>query len=271
MTGTSGRSDTDKPSLRHWLWRPLPRPGARLLLLCFPYAGGSPSAFHRWAEVLPAEVELLAVRLPGRHTRIGEQPYDDWDELLLRLDRIVSAAVDRPLVLFGHSLGAMMAYELTRRLVAGAENGVRDRAKVVPHRLLLAGCRAPDVPLLLPAIHRLPDEEFARNLPLVADTPPEVLADHRMMQLVRPLLRADLTLAETWPPVAPTPVPVPATVFVGRDDPVAPPWSTRRWCRFVGPLTIQVLDGDHFFFRSSDGAFLELLAAELAAILKVLG
>jgi medium-chain acyl-[acyl-carrier-protein] hydrolase len=248
-------------NVERWLWRPLPRPGARLLLLCFPHAGGGPSAFHRWAEMLPAGVELLAVRLPGRHTRIGERPYDDWDELLHRLGGVVSAAIDRPFALFGHSLGAMMAYELTRRLTVGA----------APHRLLLAGCRAPDVPLLLPAIHRLPDEEFTSTLSLVAGTPPEVLADRRMMRLVRPLMRADLTLAETWPPVAPTPVPVPATVFAGRDDTVAPPWSTRRWSRFVGPLTIHVLAGDHFFVSSGDGTFLELLAAELAAALTEVG
>jgi surfactin synthase thioesterase subunit len=242
-----------------------------LLLLCFPYAGGGPSVFHGWAELLPAEVELLAVHLPGRHTRIGEQPYHDWHELLLQLEKTVGAAVDRPLVLFGHSLGAMMAYELTRRLVGGAEDGVRNRTEILPHRLLLAGCRAPDVPLMLPAIHHLPDEEFTRHLPPVVDIPPEVLADHRMMQLMRPLLRSDLTLAETWPPVAATSVSIPATLFAGRDDLVAPPWSMRRWCRFVGPLTIHVLDGDHFSFQSANSAFVKLLTAELAAIVKILG
>ncbi len=206
-------------------------------------------------------MELLAVRLPGRHTRINERPYDNWDELLHRLAPVVSAAVDRPFVLFGHSLGAMMAYELARRL--------SDGAGPAPHRLLLAGCRAPDVPLLLTAIHQLPDEEFTRNLPLVAGTSPEVLADRRMMRLVRPLMRADLTLAETWPPVTPTPVHVPATAFAGRDDPVAPPWSTRRWSRFVGPFSNYVLAGDHGFIRS--GAFLELVAAELTTVLTEIG
>ncbi len=250
-------------SVERWLWRPLPCPGARLLLLCFPCAGGGPSAFHRWAEALPAGVELLAVRLPGRHTRIGERPYDDWDPLLYRLCQVVSAAVDRPFALFGHSLGAMIAYELTRRLVEGAG--------ATPHRLLLAGCRAPDVPLLLPAIHRMPDADFTRNLSLVAGTPPEVLANRRMMTLVRPLMRADLALAETWPPATPTSVPVPAIAFAGRDDTIAPTWSARRWSRFVGSFTIHVLPGDHFFVRSADGAFLELLAAELAVALSEVG
>jgi surfactin synthase thioesterase subunit len=250
-------------TLERWLWRPLPRPGARLLLLCFPYAGGGPPVFHGWAEKLPAGVELLTVRLPGRHTRIGERPYDDWDELLHRLVPVVTAAVDRPFALFGHSLGAMMAYELIRRL--------GDGTGAAPHRLLLAGCRAPDVPLLLPAIHRLPDGEFTRTLSLVAGIAPEVLADRRMMRLVRPLMRADLTLAETWPPVAPTPVRVPATAFAGREDTVAPPWSTRRWSRFVGPFSSYVLGGDHFFVRSGIGALLELLAAELTAVLAEVG
>ncbi len=263
MTGKSGESDADVFRPERWLWRPLPRPGARLLLLCFPHAGGGTSAFHRWVETLPAEVELLAVQLPGRQTRIRERPYDDWDELLHRLGQVVSTVVDRPFALFGHSLGAMMAYELTRRLTAGDNAG--------PHRLLLAGCRAPDVPLLLPAIHRLPDDEFTRNLPLVASTPPEVLADRRIMRLVRPLMRADLTLAETWPPIAPTRVHVPATAFAGRDDTVAPPWSMHRWSRFLGPLTVHVLAGDHFFPRSGNSAFLELVAAELTAALTEVG
>ncbi len=256
-----GGNDLARVDSQSWLWRPQPRPDARLLLLCFPHAGGGPTTFHRWAEVLPAEVELLAVRLPGRHTRIGERPHHDWDELLHRLSRVVCAVVDRPFALFGHSLGAMIAYELTRRLGAGA----------APHRLLLAGCRAPDVPPLLPAIHRLPDEEFTRNLCLVAGTQPEVLADRRMMRLVRPLMRADLTLAETWPPIAPTPVPVPATAFAGRDDSIAPPWSTRRWSRFVGELTIHVLTGGHFFVHSGGTAFLALLAAELTSVLSEIG
>ncbi|MGH3767403.1 MAG: thioesterase II family protein [Pseudonocardiaceae bacterium] len=263
MIGKSGESDSQMLRAERWLWRPLPRPAARLLMLCFPHAGGGPSDFHRWVDMLPAGVELLAMQLPGRQTRISERPYDNWDELLPLLGRVVNAAVDRPFVLFGHSLGAMMAYELTGRLSAGAGPA--------PHRLLLAGCRAPDVPLLLPAIHRLPDDEFTRHLSLVASTPPEVLANRRMMRFVRPLMRADLTLAETWPPVAPTPVQVPATAFAGRDDRVAPPWSMRRWSRFVGPFTIHVLAGDHFFVHSGDGAFLELLASELTAALAEVG
>lgn len=232
-------------------------------LLCFPHAGGGPSVFHGWAERLPADVELLAVRLPGRHTRIGERPVDDWAELLARLRHLVRVAVDRPFALFGHSMGAMVAYELTRELLGSAGPA--------PHRLLLAGCRAPDVPLLVPAVHRMPDEEFTRNLPLVAGIPAPVLADPRMMRLVRPLLRADLTLAETWPPLAPTTVPTTTTVLAGRDDPVAPPWSTRRWSRFVGPITVHVLDGDHFFVRCQADALLGLLASELTAALAETG
>jgi len=202
-------------------------------------------------------VELIAARLPGRHSRTGEPPCDDWDELLSLLSGAVGAIADRPFVLFGHSLGAMIAYELTRVLEQGAG--------AVPARLLLAGCRAPSVPLLLPAIHKLPDEEFAASLPLVADISPEILADQRIMLFMRPVLRADLALAETWPSAAPSRVRVPATAFVGREDSVAPPWSMRSWSRFVESFAIHVLPGDHFFVHARGARFLELLTAELTA------
>jgi len=206
--------------------------------------------------VLPPEVELLAVRLPGRHSRLGEAPCADWAELLTQVGEVVDELADRPFAVFGHSLGAMIAYEFARRTSGAA----------VPRWLLLAGCRAPGVPQLVPAIHRLPDEEFTRSLPLVTAMPREILADQRMMRLVLPAMRADLTLAETWPPSAPTRVHLPATVFAGLADPIAPPWSTRGWSQFVGPLTVHVLPGDHFFVHSADGAFLELLATQLAAM-----
>jgi medium-chain acyl-[acyl-carrier-protein] hydrolase len=184
--------------------------------------------------------------------RIGEPPCADWAELLSQVGGVADELADRPFAVFGHSLGAMIAYELARRTADGAG--------AAPCWLLLAGCRAPDVPLLVQAIHRLPDEEFARSLSLVTATPQEVLADRRMMGLVLPLMRADLTLAETWPPAEPTRVRLPATVFVGLQDTFAPPWSARGWSHFAGPLTIHVLPGDHFFIHSVAGSFLEMLA-----------
>jgi len=241
-------------AVERWIWCPDRRPGARLQLLCFPHAGGTPAVFRHWAGELPADVELLAARLPGRQSRLTEPAYRDWVALLAELSAVVATAIDRPFALFGHSLGAMICYELARTLRA-----------VRPARLLLAACRAPDVPSPLPPVHRLPDVELARGLPLVARIPPEVLADPRMMRLVLPTIRADLTLTESWPPTRPTPLGVPATVFVGRADPVAPPSSARGWSRFAAPVRVAVLDGDHFFVHS-DRTFVHHVRAELARL-----
>jgi medium-chain acyl-[acyl-carrier-protein] hydrolase len=241
--------------VEHWLHRVQPRPSAQLRLLCFAHAGGGPAAFRTWAEALPADVELLAVRLPGRDSRLRESAYTDWSALIEELRRALDPVYARPFALFGHSLGAMIAYELTCRLV---------RDGLAPAQLLLAGCRAPHVARLVPALHDLPDAELVTGLQRFAGTPEEVLADRELLALFLPMLRADLELAETWPVSPPRPVPVPLVTFVGADDPMAPPEAVAGWSRYAqaGHTTCR-LPGDHFFLHSARAAFLGLLNTHL--------
>ncbi|GAA3760305.1 thioesterase II family protein [Salinactinospora qingdaonensis] len=241
-----------------WLWRPLPRPEAALRLVCFPHAAGSPLVFRGWSEALPAEVELCAVRLPGRDNRLGETPYDEWRQLLDALETVLAPTLARPYALFGHSMGAMVAYELARRL---AERAARPAV-----RLLVAGCRGPDVPILVPAIHEMGAAEFKANLGRVAGTPAEVVESPRWLKTFEPLLRADLKLAETWPPAAPSPVGIATTGFAGSDDPIAPPWSMRSWKRYADPFVLRVVAGDHFFPHAAR-TLLDPLSDELRAAL----
>ncbi|WP_327191216.1 thioesterase II family protein [Streptomyces xinghaiensis] len=238
-----------------WFHRPAPRPAARLRLVCVPHAGAGAAAYGTWGDRLPADVELVGVRLPGRENRLREPPFRDWPSLTGAFADALDAQVRSPYVLFGHSMGAMLVYET---VVHGTD-------RRPPERVILSGCRAPAVRRALPAIHGLPDERFREELGRLAGTPREVLADQRLMAVLEPMLRADIRLAETWSHRDPPPVPVPVTTFRGADDEVAPAEAVAAW-RTLAPRGIRShrMPGGHFSLHDHAPEFFRLLTRELS-------
>ena len=201
-------------------------------------------------------MELVAIRLPGRESRVREPAIDNWPALLGALGTALQEEVLRPYVLLGHSLGAMIAYEIACRMTARG---------TPPLGLVLIGCRAPHLGPLVPAIHDLPGDEFVQGLGAFAGTPPAVLAEPRLLRLLLPMLRADLALAETWPPGPSLPVEVPLTTYSGRDDPVAPTHAVAAWASYArAGITAHQVDGDHFTLLSRPSRILAHLRGNLA-------
>jgi pyochelin biosynthetic protein PchC len=149
---------------RGWLRTPRPRPEAGLRLVCLPHAGGAASSFRGWAEAVPPGVELVSVQYPGREDRIREEPWTDAVAMAGTLAGLL-AADPRPLVLFGHSLGGTLAYEVARRLPRP------------PVRLVVSARIAPTVPPA-PVFRGETDEELAAELCRLGGTDARVL-DHR--------------------------------------------------------------------------------------------
>src|SRR5689334_10708959 len=131
-----------------WIRRPRPVPDARVRLLCIPHAGGGPAFFARWIAELSPAAEVCLVHLPGRESRFGEPPVDDLDHIAARVATEANELNDRPLALFGHSMGAVLAYEVAQRLLAE------------PVHLFASGSPPPHHPYADPPIAGLPDNEF---------------------------------------------------------------------------------------------------------------
>jgi medium-chain acyl-[acyl-carrier-protein] hydrolase len=238
-----------------WIVAPRPSPAARLRLICFPHAGGSASSFRLWRSLVPPDIDVCPIQLPGRENRLGERPFSRLSSLVEALVDVLEPAPRQPYALFGHSMGALIAFELARALRARG---------TPPLHLLVAGHLPPQTPASTSPIHALPDQEFVNQLRRLNGTPPEVLDHPDLMRLIAPLLRADFSVCETYQYVDAAPLDCPISVFAGRADDGAPPDRMLGWrqhttasCRF------HTLASDHFFVSREAPAVVAGVVADL--------
>jgi medium-chain acyl-[acyl-carrier-protein] hydrolase len=234
--------------------RPVPR---RLRLICLPPAGGGASRYRDWPAHLPDDVEVVSVQLPGRENRFGEPPIDSMDQLIGALLDGLAGYLVPPFALFGHSMGALIAFELVRQL--------RPRG-VAPVHLFVSGCQAPGLPSRSPDWHTLPDREFIATVAELGGIPPELLADRQFLDMMLPTLRSDCALAETYVSRPQAPLSCPVSAFGGLQDQEVFPEDVRAWSRHTtGPFRVHLLPGDHFFINAARLDLLRLLVSELGS------
>ncbi len=249
-----------------WLLLPRPNPAARLRLFCFPYAGGGASIYSPWGGALPPEVEVAAVQLPGRETRISERPIGDLMELTARMSEALAPFMDRPFAFFGHSNGGLMAFELTRLL--------RREGRPGPLLLVASGRPAPQVILEGEDMHSLPEAEFHDSLRRYNGTPEEVLQNAEIMELITPMLRADFALGETYSYTPEPPLEIPLAAYGGMTDDEVPAWSVEAWGEEAADqekFRVVMFPGGHFFINENREMVLAELTNDLRETLKRLG
>ena len=230
------------------------QPSPAVRLLCLPYAGGAAAAYTPWAEYLPASVELCAVELPGHGTRFRKQPLRDMDQLADELLASLHPLFDRPVAIFGHSLGARIAFAMAKReprtrciIVSAAP-----AAHLPPRRLRSA----------------LPCDELIRELEALGGTPRQVLADRELMDAFMPTIRADFTLLEGGLADADAQVGCPIHALAAREDSEVAIEDVAAWReRTSGAFGLVQFEGGHFYIHSQRGAVLTELSATLAAYL----
>lgn len=223
-----------------WLM-PFSREGnGRLTFFFFPHAGGGASAFYQWSRVLPATISSYAIQLPGRETRLREPLYRQLSSLADVLAEVLQPHLHPPFVFWGHSMGALLAYELTRRLQQHNLN--------LPQRLLVSGYNAPHIPYADPHIHHLPEVDFIAALQELNGTPETVLNDEELRNLVLPIVRADFQLVETYTYQEAVPLRCPITILDGATDDKTNEADLQEWQQqSIQPLEMFTFPGDHFF------------------------
>jgi medium-chain acyl-[acyl-carrier-protein] hydrolase len=244
-----------------WYIRPLPRPEAEARLYCFPFAGGAASAYRCRPSVLPGRVELRAIQPPGRQNRIAEPPHRSCRELVAELVGALAEELNElPFAFFGHSMGALVSFELAREL--------RRRGGPQPALLGISAFEAPQRRRTGAPLSGLPDEDLVARVREFGGLPDEVLAAPELLALVVPTLRADLALTENYRYSPGPPLDCPISVFRGRDDPFARAEGLRDWqAQSTRPLTMREFPGRHFYSTEHADAVVSSFADHLCRLL----
>lgn len=212
--------------------------------------------FRNWPSGLGPKIELASLALPGRERRYAEPLERSIDELAQKIARFLEREPGPPFAFFGHSLGAMLAFEVARNLEREGLPG--------PVHFFASGARAPQLPDPNQPLHVLGEAEFRRALRELGGTPREVLEHEELMGLLSPVLRADFEMLETYEYRPGTPLSCPLTVFGGRFDEVVSLAELRAWeaCSSVGSELV-LFEGDHFFLAEHEPQLLAEIKTRL--------
>lgn len=253
-----GAAASAGPADGQWIVTPRPQAAPRVRLLCFPYAGGGIGIYRPWLRHLPDGVELSLVQLPGRDRRAGEPPMRELPAMIAALGTELAGLSDAPLVLFGHSMGALLAYE--------AAHWLRAHGHPAPRLLAVSGRRAPHLPSRRGSarqpVEELSDDQFAELVLGLDGTPPSVLANPELRAMFLPILRADFIAVQRYRHEERPPLTCPISAFAGTRDPYAPVSELSAWAEHTsGGFDSQPFAGNHFFLREHRDGLLAALFA----------
>lgn len=247
---------TTAQTFKSWVICPKPNAQAKLRLFCFHYAGGGAWNFRNWADSLPSSIEVCSIELPGRGFRLMETAFTSLDPLVEAIAYAILPILDKPFAFFGHSMGGLVSFELTRLLCRNY--GLN------PVHLFVSAHRAPQLPNPDLPIHNLPESAFLDELRHLEGTPQAVLENAELMRLLLPTLRADFTVVETYTYAAEPPLNCPITAFGGLQDQEVSYDELNAWQdQTNAAFSLQMLPGNHFFVHSAQSLLLKLLSQNL--------
>ena len=242
----------------NWITCPQPNPHAGLRLFCLPFAGGGASAYRGWESHLPSSVEVCPVQLPGREERYLEPAFTSLVGLSRAVSREMAPYLGEPFALFGHSMGALLAFEIARSL--------RDANAAAPEALFVAAYPAPQTAASRTPIHELPDAEFIDQMRRLQGTPEAVLQNQELMAFVLPILRADFQACDTYRYTHGPPLGCPIITYGGRDDGEVGAQDLDEWrVQTSASFLRRLLPGNHFFVQSQRDLLLTDIGQHLSA------
>lgn len=240
-----------------WISSPRQNPNAEMRLFCFPYAGGGAVIYREWHKSFPQTIEVCPVQLPGHGERMKDPPFTQIKPLIEATAEALLPFFNKPFAFFGHSMGALIGYELAQLL--------RREKAAAPTHLFVAAHSAPHLKNRGIISYNLPHDEFIEELRRLKGTPQQVLDHPELMELMAPLLRADFEICETYPISTAPPLDCPMIALGGIDDVEVPPDRIESWREHTtGPFSFHILPGDHFFIHTAQADIIRIVVREMS-------
>jgi len=241
-----------------WIFQPNPRPDAKVRLFCFPYAGSSAIVTYKYlVDSLPEFVEVCPVEFPGRGTRMGEKLIDNIEEILLNISKSFEDWLDKPFMFFGHSMGALISYELVFKIYG--------KYNKLPLKLYVSAHKAPFLERGGPIMHKLDKENFIRELKKMNGIAKELFEHSELMELMLPIIRNDYAVCENYSHKNKEKINIPITAFGGLYDKDVKEEHIKQWSEVTNSeFSHFLLEGDHFFITKEKEKFLNLFSKLLA-------
>ncbi|MER9281586.1 alpha/beta fold hydrolase [Mesorhizobium sp. M0522] len=229
-------------------------------IIVFPHGGGSIKSFHTWSAYLPEDVELICLDLPGRSKRSAEASIRSIDTLVPMVTQALREYNDRPFVFFGHSVGALVAYEIARSL--------EKAGRPSPFHVVVSAHKSADVPADEPPMYRYTDDKLTDVIRILGMVPKEALANEVLLQdFILPPLRADFELVETYDRNLPTPLGAAITAMGGVHDETVNANDLDEWRRLTTSRFARIMfDGDHFYTHSMTEKVVSSLLREVSEV-----
>ena len=250
--------DPSNLSIAESVWMPYCQeaPGARLTLFCFHCAGSGASMFRAWRQHIPKDIDLRPIQLPGRENRLKETPYTHIEPLVEDATQALTPHLSRPFAIFGHSMGALVAFEVARK--------IRSTSRLEPAHLFLSSYPASQLVRSRQAMANLPEDEFLVRAADYHWIPEQLLRNRELTTAIAEILRADVATCESYAYRHDAPFECPVSVFGGQKDPYVSRDELLAWQdHALGPFKLRLFPGDHSYHQESRQRLLSVISAEL--------
>lgn len=227
----------------------------KITIFFLPFAGGSKYSYNQFKQLAPSWMKVLPLDLPGRGSRFQEELLSNVDDVVDDLFRQIKDYTNEPYAIYGHSMGATLAYLVTRRVIEEGHNA--------PLHLFLTGSSGPASGRKRKVRSTLPKQEFIEEVQTMGGSPDEVLKDASLMEFFEPILRSDFKVLESYKHTPKTPLNIPITIIIGADEEITEE-EGRAWQKETAkPIDFRVMPGNHFFILDAYKDILYLISSKL--------